>query len=77
MSEKYNTDYLEGYTKAKEEDKEEIKKAYDALHTYEHEYVILKEIANKNSQYIENNEQYIDLGHALKTILDYMRDKNV
>ena len=77
MSEKYNTDYLEGYTKAKEEDKEEIKKAYDALHTYEREYAILKEVANRNSKYIDDNEQYIDLGRALKTILDYMRNKNV
>ena len=77
MSEKYNTDYLEGYTKAKEEDKEEINKAYNTVHKYEHEYAILKGISERDTNFIRDNEQYIELGKALKIILDYIGDKNV
>ncbi len=74
MVEKYTDDYVEGYTKAKEEDKEEINKAYEISHKYEHEYAILKEENAKNSNFIRENIQYVELGKALKTILDYMKE---
>lgn len=78
MSEKYSNDYLEGYTKAKEEDKEEVNKAYSNLHTLEHEYAILKETYRHDSLFIQENEKYIELGHAVATILNYLKDdKNV
>ena len=79
MAEKQlSNDYLEGYTKAKEEDKEEINKAYSNLHTFEHEYAILKEKYRHDSLFIQENEKYMELGHAVATILNYLKDdKNV
>lgn len=79
MAEKQlSNDYLEGYTKAKEEDKEEINKAYETAHLLEHEYAILKEARTKDSLFIQDNAKYIELGKAAATILDYIRgNKNV
>ena len=67
-----SSDYLEGYTAAKEEDKEEINKAYSSLHTYEHEYAALKMDLDNKTTFIESNAKYIELGKALSTILEYM-----
>ena len=73
-----NEQFLEGYTKAKEEDKDEIAKLSNSLHKYETEYAILKEEGKKNAHFIESNIKYIELGKALDTILKYLwGDKNV
>ena len=69
----FSEDYLEGYTKAKEEDKEEVNKACECVHNLEHEYAILKEENAKNAHFIHENAQYIELGKSLKLILDYLR----
>ena len=69
----YSEDYLEGYTKAKEEDKEEVNKACEYVHNLEHEYAILKEENAKNAHFICENAQYVELGKSLKLILDYLR----
>lgn len=69
----FSEDYLEGYTKAKEEDKEEVNKACEYAHNLEHEYAILKQENTKNAHFIHENEQYIELGKSLKLILDYLR----
>lgn len=66
-------EFLEGYTKAKEEDKQEINKAYDKLHEFEREYAMLIQKSNKDNAYIQENEEYVELGQALKKILDYLR----
>jgi hypothetical protein len=67
-----SNDYLEGYTTAKAEDKEEINKAYSSLHTYEHEYAALKMDLDNKKTFIESNAKYIELGKALSTILEYV-----
>lgn len=72
----YSEEYLEGYTRAKEEDKEEIKKAYDALHKYEHEYAILKEASSKDAMFIRDNAKYVEIGKAAALLLDYFRGNN-
>lgn len=70
MSE-FNEDYLNGYTKAKEEDKEEIEKLNNDLHRYETEYTILKEENKKNANFIKENIKYMEAGKALHTIMKY------
>ena len=64
-----SSDYLEGYTKAKEEDKQEMYKIKISLKETSQHYDMLQ------AQYsaLVNEEKYIDLGKALATILDYIK----
>ena len=72
-----NPDFLEGYTKAKNEDKEELNKALEALHNLEKEYMDLKQISMRDAQFVKDNTEYAELGHAMVTLLRYLKgDKN-
>ena len=69
----YNPDFLEGYTKAKNEDKEELNKTLEKLHNLEREYMDLKTSAIKDAQFVKDNSEYAELGKSVITILKYLR----
>ena len=64
-----SAEYLEGYAKAKEEDKQEMYKMEVSLKETSRHYDALQ------AQYsaLVDEEKYIDLGKALATILDYIK----
>jgi hypothetical protein len=66
-------DYIEGYTKAKKEDDEELIKLRAKVMNLEKEYAILSQASQRDSNYIKENADYLELGKALKIILDYMK----
>ena len=72
-SEKFTNDYIEGYTAAKEEDDEELIKLRTKVMNLEKEYAILSQASQRDSNYIKENADYLELGKALKTILDYIK----
>ena len=68
-------DYIEGYTKAKKEDDEELIKLRAKVMNLEKEYAILSQASQRDSNYIKENADYLELGKALKIILDYMKEE--
>lgn len=66
--------YNAGYNDAKKKYLEQQQELIDRLSDFEKEYVILKQAADRDSTYIKQTEKYVELGKALKTILDYMKD---
>ena len=69
----YSEEFLEGYTKAKNEDKEELNKTLEKLHNLEREYMDLKTSAIKDAQFVKENSEYAELGKSVLTILKYVR----
>ena len=67
----YNTGYNDAKIKYLEQQRELI----DRLDNLEKEYAILKQAAGRDSVYIKQTEEYVELGKALKTILDYIKEK--
>ena len=67
----YNT----GYNDAKKKYLEQQRVLIDRLDNLEKEYAILKQAAGRDSIYIKQTEEYVELGKALKTILDYIKEK--
>ena len=78
MSEKFNESYINGYTAAKNEDEKEIAKLQSRLAKLEEQYAILSQASQRDSNYIKENANYLELGKAIKTLLDYMKgEQNV
>ena len=69
----YSEEFLEGYTKAKNEDKEELSRTLEKLHNLEREYVDLKTTAIKDAQFVKENNEYAELGKSVITLLKYFR----
>jgi len=69
----YSEEFLEGYTKAKNEDKEELSKTLEKLHNLEREYMDLKTTAIKDAQFVKENNEYAELGKSVITLLKYFR----
>lgn len=65
--------YKTGYNDAKNKYLEQQRELIDRLNNLEKEYAILKQAAGRDSIYIKQTEEYIELGKALKTILDYIK----
>ena len=65
--------YKAGYNEAKGKYLEQQRELIDRLNNLEKEYAILKQAAGRDSIYIKQTEEYIELGKALKTILDYIK----
>jgi hypothetical protein len=65
--------YKAGYNDAKNKYLEQQRELIDRLNNVEKEYAILKQAAGRDSIYIKQTEEYIELGKALKTILDYIK----
>ena len=65
--------YDAGYNDAKNKYLEQQRELIDRLNTIEKEYAILKQAAGRDSVYIKQTEEYVELGKALKTILDYIK----
>ena len=65
--------YKAGYNDAKKKYLEQQADLIDRLGNLEKEYAILKQAAGRDSAYIKQTEEYIELGKALKTILDYIK----
>ena len=65
--------YISGYNDAKDKYLEQQRELIDRLNNLEKEYAILKQAAGRDSVYIKQTEEYIELGKALKTILDYIK----
>lgn len=65
----YNTGYNDARNKYLEQQRELINR----LDNLEKEYAILKQAAGRDSIYIKQTEEYVELGKALKTILDYIK----
>ena len=65
--------YIAGYNDAKDKYLEQQRELIDRLNNVEKEYAILKQAAGRDSAYIKQTEEYIELGKALKIILDYMK----
>lgn len=66
--------YNAGYNDVKKKYLEQQQELIDRLSDLEKEYTILKQAADRDSIYIKQTEEYVELGKALKTILDYMKD---
>jgi len=67
--------YIVGYNDAKDKYLKQQRELFDRLNTVEKEYAILKQAAGRDSTYIKQTEEYVELGKALKTILDYIKEK--
>lgn len=67
--------YVAGYNDAKDKYLEQQRELIDRLNNIEKEYAILKQAAGRDSIYIKQTEEYVELGKALKTILDYIKEK--
>lgn len=67
--------YDAGYNDAKNKYLEQQQELIDRLNNLEIEYAILKQAAGRDSAYIKQTEEYVELGKALKTILDYIKEK--
>lgn len=65
--------YNAGYNDAKIKYLEQQRELIDRLDNLEKEYAILKQAAGRDSIYIKQTEEYVELGKALKTILDYIK----
>jgi hypothetical protein len=65
--------YNIGYNDAKKKYLEQQGDLIDRLGNLEKEYAILKQAAGRDSVYIKQTEEYVELGKALKTILDYIK----
>jgi hypothetical protein len=65
--------YKAGYNDAKKKYLEQQGDLIDRLGNLEKEYAILKQAAGRDSVYIKQTEEYVELGKALKTILDYIK----
>lgn len=68
-------DYDAGYNDAKNKYLEQQRELIDRLNNLEVEYAILKQAAGRDSNYIKQTEEYVELGKALKIILDYIKEK--
>lgn len=68
-------DYDAGYNDARNKYLEQKRELIDRLNNLEKEYAILKQAAGRDSTYIKQTERYVELGKALKTILDYIKEK--
>lgn len=66
-------DYVAGYNDAKDKYLEQQRELIDRLNNIEKEYAILKQATGRDSAYIKKTEEYVELGKALKTILDYIK----
>lgn len=76
MSDITKEDYYNiGYNEAKKKYLEQQRELIDRLNNLEKEYAILKQAAGRDSIYIKQTEEYVELGKALKTILDYIKEK--
>ena len=74
MSDITKEDYYNiGYNDAKKKYLERQGDLIDRLGNLEKEYAILKQAAGRDSVYIKQTEEYVELGKALKTILDYIK----
>jgi len=74
MSDITKEDYYNiGYNDAKKKYLEQQGDLIDRLGNLEKEYAILKQAAGRDSVYIKQTEEYVELGKALKTILDYIK----
>jgi hypothetical protein len=74
MSDITKEDYYNiGYNDAKKKYLEQQGDLIDRLGNLEKEYAILKQAAGRDSTYIKQTEEYVELGKALKTILDYIK----
>ena len=74
MSDITKEDYYNiGYNDAKKKYLEQQADLIDRLGNLEKEYAILKQAAGRDSVYIKQTEEYVELGKALKTILDYIK----
>lgn len=74
MSDITKEDYYNiGYNDAKKKYLEQQGDLIDRLNNVEKEYAILKQAAGRDSVYIKQTEEYVELGKALKTILDYIK----
>lgn len=67
--------YDAGYNDAKNKYLEQQRELIDRLNNLEIEYAILKQAAGRDSAYIKQTEEYVELGKALKIILDYIKEK--
>ena len=67
--------YVAGYNDAKDKYLEQQRELIDRLNNIEKEYAILKQATGRDSIYIKQTEEYVELGKALKTILDYIKEK--
>jgi hypothetical protein len=65
--------YIAGYNDAKDKYLKQQRELFDRLNTVEKEYAILKQAVGRDSNYIKQTEEYVELGKALKTILDYIK----
>ena len=65
--------YVAGYNDAKDKYLKQQRELIDRLNNLEKEYAILKQAAGRDSIYIKQTEEYVELGKALKTILDYIK----
>ena len=65
--------YDAGYNDAKNKYLEQQRELIDRLDNLAKEYAILNQAARRDSIYIKQTEEYVELGKALKTILDYIK----